>query len=422
MANEIIETYKLLEERIRSENVQIYFDMLDSPYPAFKSKAIQELTKQKIQTPIVKDFLQDPDKDVRFAAYRYLEKMGLLDEKTVKESLKDISPNIRKEAIISYISMGMEPIEYILDFAKDPDPIVRYQLLTTFLEFYPEDSNKLIEILKDDPYIKIRQLIYALDNISDTLVSINIEKSVKTMALKRYYEASDSITFFNTLKEVYFECDIDTKNLIIKFFSGIPCEIINQFMDKVMNEESNLIILQNAAKTSKKVCGIDAIPSWLIEKFIQSDDARIVKYGLSLATEKEDMGYVELCREFLDAIDDDLVIGATDYLLHFQDYSLVDYVSDFLNSLSSKRIREGLKIIQKLKLENFVGDASNIASNKIYPVSIRKSAINLLKFFKAKDYWEIPHQILKDPYESGSLKLAALNALLRLNAEMVVNI
>lgn len=48
MANEIIETYKLLEERIRSENVQIYFDMLDSPYPAFKSKAIQELTKQKI--------------------------------------------------------------------------------------------------------------------------------------------------------------------------------------------------------------------------------------------------------------------------------------------------------------------------------------------------------------------------------------
>ncbi len=72
--------------------------------------------------------------------------------------------------------MGMEPIEYILDFAKDPDPIVRYQLLTTFLEFYPEDSNKLIEILKDDPYIKIRQLIYALDNISDTLVSINIEK------------------------------------------------------------------------------------------------------------------------------------------------------------------------------------------------------------------------------------------------------
>ncbi len=54
-----------------------------------------------------------------------------------------------------------------------------------------------------------------------------------------------------------------------------------------MNEESNLIILQNAAKTSKKVCGIDAIPSWLIEKFIQSDDARIVKYGLSLATEKK---------------------------------------------------------------------------------------------------------------------------------------
>ena len=26
-----------------------------------------------------------------------------------------------------------------------------------------------------------------------------------------------------------------------------------------------------SAKTSKKVCGIDAIPSWLIEKFIQSE-------------------------------------------------------------------------------------------------------------------------------------------------------
>lgn len=42
---------------------------------------------------------------MRLASYRYLEKMGLLDEQTVKESLMDISPNIRKEAIVSYITM-----------------------------------------------------------------------------------------------------------------------------------------------------------------------------------------------------------------------------------------------------------------------------------------------------------------------------
>jgi len=422
MANEIIETYKLLEERIRSENVQIYFEMLNSPYPAFKSKAIQELTKQKIQTPSVKNYLKDPDKDVRLASYRYLEKMGLLDEQTVKESLMDISPNIRKEAIVSYITMGIEPLNYILEFAKDPDPNVRYQLLIIFLEFYPEDSYKLIELLKDDPYIRIKQLIYALDNISDTLISPHVEKSVKNMALKRFYQASDSITLFNTLREVYFECDVDTKTLIIKFFSGIPCEIINKFMEKIIHEESNLVILQNAAKTSKKVCGIDLIPSWLVETFIKSDDARIVKYGLNLATEKEDMSYVDFCRKLLNEVDDDLVIGAADYLLYFQDYTLVDYVGDFISSLSSKRIREGLKIIRRLKLDNFIGDVALIASNKVYPVIIRKNAINLLKFFKAREHWEIPHQILKDPYESGSLKLAALNALLRLNAEMVVNI
>jgi hypothetical protein len=154
---------------------------------------------------------------------------------------------------------------------------------------------------------------------------------------------------------------------------------------------------------------------------VNSEEAKVVKFGLKLASEKEDMGYVEFCRDLLSAVDDDLVIGASDYLIYFQDYMLKDYVPNFLNSLSSKRIREGLKIIRKLKLDNFLEEISLIALNKMYPISLRKAAVNLLKFFKAKDYWEVPNQILKDPYENGNLKLAALNALLRLNAEMVVN-
>lgn len=422
MANEIIETYKLLEERIKSENIRIYFEMLDSPYPAFKSKAIQELTKQKIDTPIIKEHLKDPDKNVRFSAFRYLDKMGILDEETTKEALKDLSSAIRKEAVISYIQAGIQPIEYILDHAKDPDPIVRYTLLSTFLEFYPEDSQKLIDLLKNDPYIKIKQLIAALEDISQTLISDEIEKSVKLISLKRFYEREDSITFFNTLKEIYFECNNETKGLIIKFFSGLPCEIIKTFMEKIIQEEKDLNILQLAANTLKKVCSIDSIPSWLIEDLIKSEDAKTIKFALKLAAEKDDMSYVDFCRELLSEVDDDLVIGASEYLLYFQDYKLKDYVPEFLNSLSSKRIREGLKIIRKLKLENFIEESSDIASNKIYPTSVRKAAVNLLKFFKAKDYWEIPQMILKDPNENGNLKLAALNALLRLNAEMVVNL
>jgi len=411
--------YKNLEERIRSENLQEYVDMLNSPYPAFKSNAIKELTKRKVKIPTIKNFLQDPNEDVRVTAYTYLEKMGILDEKTVKESLKDKSPKIRQKAIASYITMGIKPIEYILRFAKDPNPNVRYQLLTTFLEVYPENSNKLIEILKDDPYKKIRQLIYSLDNISDTLISPQVEKNIKYIALKRFYEASDSITFFNTLKDVYFKCDIDTKILIIKFFSNLPCKIINQFMEKIIHEESNLVILQATARTIRKACGIDLIPSWLVETFIKSDDVRIVKYGLNLAIEKEDNSYVDFCRKLLNDIDDDLVISAVNYLLHFQDYSLADYVNNFLNSPSSKRIKTGLKIIRKLKLENFVGDVASIASNKEYPVSIRKNALNLLKFFKANNYWEIPYQIIKDSNEHNRLKSVALNVLWTFNPQML---
>ncbi|PNS00487.1 hypothetical protein X927_02885 [Petrotoga mexicana DSM 14811] len=421
MANEIIETYKILEERIKSENIQIYFDMLDSPYPSFKSKAIQELTKQKIDAPRIKEYLKDPDKNVRFSAYRYLDKMGFLDENTIKEALKDISANIRKEAIISYIQMGIKPIEFILEFTEDPDPMVRYQLISTFLEFYPEDSEKIISKMKNDPYVKIKQLISALENISETLKSEQVDKSVKVMALRRFYEREDAYTFFNSLKETYFDCNNETKGIIIKFFSGLPCEVINKFIEKIVQEEKDIHILQLAANTSKKVCGIDSIPTWLIDQLVNSEEAKIVKFGLKLATEKEDMSYVDFCRDLLSAVDDDLVIGASDYLIYFQDYMLKDYVPNFLNSLSSKRIREGLKIIRKLKLDNFIEDISLIALNKMYPISLRKAAVNLLKFFKAKDYWEIPNQILKDPYENGNLKLAALNALLRLNAEMVVN-
>jgi len=179
MANKKNETYKNLDKKIKSTSIQKYFDMLNSPYPDFKCKAIKELTKRKIKIPTIKNFLQDPNEDVRVTAYTYLEKMGILDEKTVKESLKDKSPKIRQKAIASYITMGIKPIEYILRFAKDPNPNVRYQLLTTFLEVYPENSNKLIKILKDDPYKKIRQLIYSLDNISDTLISPQIEKNIK---------------------------------------------------------------------------------------------------------------------------------------------------------------------------------------------------------------------------------------------------
>ncbi|PNR94147.1 HEAT repeat domain-containing protein [Petrotoga sp. 9PWA.NaAc.5.4] len=421
MANEIIESYKILEERIKSENVQIYYEMLNSPYPAFKSKAIQELTKHKIEISIVKDYLQDPDKDVRFYAYKYLDKMALLDEETVKTALNDISSAIRKEAIVSYISMKIEPLNFILKYSKDPDPNVRYQLLCMFLEFCPEESNEIIDLMKEDPYVKIRQLIFALDNISETLIDTNIENSVKLMALRRFYAVSDSISFFNSLKEIYFECDDQVKNLIVKFFSGLPCEVINKFIEKVINEENNLEVLQNAAKTLKKVCGIDNLPSFLIDRFINSENTKLIRFGLKLAAEKEDMGYIEFSRNLLNKIDDDLVIGAADYLLSFQDYTLTDYINDFMNSVSSKRIKEGLKIIKKMKLNNFLNEISEIAAKKIYPVSIRKAAVNLLKFFNAKEYWEIPHRILKDPYENGSLKLSALNALLRLNAEMVVN-
>src|SRR6056297_3736737 len=165
MANEIIESYKILEEKIKSENAKIFFEMLDSNYPAFKSRAIQELTKLKIETPAIKEFIEDPDREVRLSSLKYLEKMALLEEDDLIKLTKDISPAIRRESVKFFISMGVEDEKIIEEKIKDPDPTVRYQLLISYLEYYPEDSSKLIEKMKDDPYVKIKQLIEALENV-----------------------------------------------------------------------------------------------------------------------------------------------------------------------------------------------------------------------------------------------------------------
>jgi HEAT repeat protein len=422
MANEIIESYKILEEKIKSENAKIFFEMLDSNYPAFKSRAIQELTKLKIETPAIKEFIEDPDREVRLSSLKYLEKLALLEEEDLIKLTKDISPAIRRESIKFFISMGIEDEKIIEEKIKDPDPTVRYQLLISYLEYYPEESPKLIEKMKDDPYVKIKQLIEALENVSETMLDDTIPSNIKKISLIRYYEKTDAMVFFTTLKEVYGEVDKETKKIILRFLAGLPCDIIKKYLEGKIEEEKDYEILMSITKVIRKVCGTEDIPSWLINNFVDHKDPKIVKFGLKLAQDKEDMGYVDYARELLDEVDDDLVIGAADYLTFFQDYQLTDYVSEFLHSVSSKRIKEALKIIKKLKLENFINEISDIANNKKYPMSIRKNAINLLKYFKAKNLWEIPFNILKDPYENGQLKLASLNALLKLNPEMVTNI
>lgn len=159
--------------------------MLDSPYPAFRSRAITELMKLKIDTPAVKSMLKDSDQNVRLSALRYMEKMGLMDENEISESIKDISSAVRRDAVRIYISGGYEPLERITQYIKDPDPSVRYQFLISMLEFYPEDSEKIINQMREDPFIKIRHLIEAIENLSDTLKNPEIENSIKKIALIR---------------------------------------------------------------------------------------------------------------------------------------------------------------------------------------------------------------------------------------------
>ncbi|HOO74152.1 MAG: hypothetical protein H7A31_02795 [Thermotogae bacterium] len=422
MANEIIETYRLLQERINSENAKVFFEMLDSPYPAFRSRAITELMKLKIDTPAVKSMLKDSDQNVRLSALRYMEKMGLMDENEISESIKDISSAVRRDAVRIYISGGYEPLERITQYIKDPDPSVRYQFLISMLEFYPEDSEKIINQMREDPFIKIRHLIEAIENLSDTLKNPEIENSIKKIALIRSYESNDTMTFFNIIKNNYHEFNKQTKVLVIRFLGGLPCEIIKGFIENKLNDEKDEEIIYEFSKVIRKVCGLESIPSWITDNFIKSSNSVIMAMGFKLAAEKDDMGYVDYARELLDAIEDEIVIAASNYLAFFQDFTLSDYITKFLGSLSSKRVNAGLKIIRKLKMENFTSEIITIINNKYYPVTIRKNALNVIKYFKKTEYWEIPYNILKDPSERSDLKLVSLNTLLKLNPEMVTNL
>jgi hypothetical protein len=422
VANPIIEAYKILQEKIRHDNMRLYLELLESKVSTVKAKSIQELSKQKVEITHMHEMLNDNSPNVRISALKYLEKMGKLDCELLKSLFKDISPLIRKEAVKLYLSLGCEDFEELYPFAKDPDFKVRFQLVSSFIEFYPEDIDKIKDKFKDDPNPQIKVLLNITDNISEIILSEEIPLSLKKLILKRYFESNDSVTVYNTFTEIYNNSLKEMKLIIIKYISGLPCEISKNFFTKNIDEEEDIEILFELVNRGKKICGNDIVQDWVIDKFIDSDLPKIKNFGFRLAMEKDDMNYVDYARTLLDVVEDDLLNGAVNYLLYFLDYTLLEKVPEFLESLSIKRKNYALQIIKKLKAEQFLVEVSKIAENKQYPVNLRKNALNILKILKANSFWETPFNIIRDENESGTLKLTALTTLLKLNPEVVPNV
>ncbi|KLO23708.1 MULTISPECIES: HEAT repeat domain-containing protein [unclassified Marinitoga] len=422
MANPIIEAYKILQEKIRQDNMRLYLELLDSRVSTVKAKSIQELLKQKVEVTHIHEMLEDNSPDVRISALKYLEKMGRLDCEILKELFKDVSSTIRKEAVKLYLSLGCENFEYIYPLAKDPDFKVRFQLISSFIEFYPEDLDKMKEkfIGETNPQIKI--LLNITENISEVVLSNDVPLNLKKLILKRYFESNDSVTVYNTFSNIYKEADKTIKIILIKYISGLPCEISKTFFTKNIEDETNIELLFELVNRGKKICGNDIIPDFAIEKFIDSEITKIKNFGFKLAAEKDDMGYVDYARELLEVVEDELLNGPVNYLLHFLDYTLLEKVPEFLESVSVKRKNYALQIIKKLKAEQFLMEVSKIAENKKFPVNLRKNALSILKVLKANNFWETPFNILKDEAENGTLKLTALTTLLKLNPEVMPNV
>lgn len=422
MANPIIEAYKILQEKIRHDNMRLYLDLLESKVSTVKAKSIQELSKQKIEITHMHEMLNDNSPNVRLSALKYLEKLGKLDCEILKNLFNDISPLIRKEVIRIYLSLGCEDFESLYPLTKDPDFKVRFQLLNSFIEFYPEDLDKIKDKFKDDPNPQIKILLNGSDNISEVILSDDVPVSLKKLMLKRYFESNDSVTVYNTFNEIYRDADKTIKLLLIKYISGLPCEISKTFFTKNIDEEEDIEILFELTNKGKKICGNEIIQDWVVDKFINSDIPKIKNFGFKLAMEKDDMNYVDYARELLNIVEDELLSGAVSYLLHFLDYTLLEKVPEFLESLSVKRKNYALQIIKKLKAEQYLMEVSKIAGNKIYPLNLRKNALSILKILKANSFWEVPYNILKDENENGNLKLAALTTLLKLNPEVVPSV
>ncbi|WP_129409985.1 HEAT repeat domain-containing protein [Marinitoga lauensis] len=422
MSNPIIEAYKILQEKIRHDNMRLYLELLESSVSTVKAKSIQELSKQKVEITHMHEMLKDNSPNVRISALKYLEKMGKLDCTILKELFSDISPIIRKEAVKLYLSLGCEEFEEIYPLTRDPDFKVRFQLVSSFIEYYPEDIDKIKDKFKDDPNPQIKVLLNITDNISEVILSDEVPLSLKKLILKRFFESNDSVTVYNTFNEIYNNANKEMKLIIIKYLSGLPCEISKTFFNKNIDEENDIEILFELVNKGKKICGNDIVQDWIVDKFIDSEISKIKNFGFKLAMEKDDMNYVDYARSLLNVVEDELLSGAVSYLLHFLDYTLLEKVPEFLESLSVKRKNYALQIIKKLKAEQFLMEVAKIAENKIYPLNLRKNALSILKILKANNFWETPYNILKDESENGKLKLTALTTLLKLNPEVVPNV
>jgi hypothetical protein len=420
MKEGIIQQFNDMEKEIYTEEVKKHLQFLDAPYPELKAAALKNLERLNydLNNNII-DLINDPSERVRTAAYKFIsKKMNTLDEEKKRRFLfkkfNDFSHKLRKAAINEIISN-----EYLTDeikdkAIKDSSGSVRYEFLKKYVELYPEEKEKISNIFKDDPYTYIQKFIKGIKDIRSILLS-SASAKIKTDSLFLFLENSDSEKLFKVISDTFFKVNKTTKMTLIKFFKFLQQDDLVGFCKKIIKNESDSDVLDKIARILLKI-EIKALDDELAN-YLESKDPKLIKLFFFVNKKKDNMNYVENAREFMKVNDDDIILSAGDYLLHYQDYELTQYVHDFLNSKDSKRIAFAIKIIKKLKLENMIPELAEIVANNMYSATIRKAALKTIKMFKGKNFIFVAEDILKNKKENHGLRKEALHTLLKLNAE-----
>jgi hypothetical protein len=414
----------IFQEEIINEEIKKHLIYLESPYPVLIAASLRELDKLKY--PLnhkIFELIKNNDLRVRKEAYRYIRKrIEELPEEKRKEILftqfNDFSHHLRKDAIRQIIEK-----EYLNEDIKnkainDANGSVRYEFLKTYIEYNPSQKKVIASIFKDDPYSYIQKFLEGLKDIKSILLSSATTK-IKKDALRAFNE-ENTVEDLYKLYDLFFKFNKTTKNIMLSFLPILGKERIKNIAIKIIKNENDSEIIDRTVRILIKY-DINALDNSL-DDYLESKDSKLIKLFFFVQKKKDNMNYVENARSFLNTNDDEIINSAGEYLLYYSDYKLEKHVKKLLESKNSKRISLAIKIIKKLNLEIYLPELAIISNNKIYPSTLRKNALTVIKKFKAITYIFAVEDILKDSSEKASLRIEALKVIEKISNQRLKEI
>jgi hypothetical protein len=414
MANPIIEKYKeLMEEATRTEYLK-YSKMLESENPIDIALAIKKLSNMETIITGVKEFINHDNGKVRLEALKYCNKNKMIDNLELKQFIYDPEISVRLFALEKVVENDLLSFEEIEKLSKDSNEKVRIRL-ARLLKMY--DYHRLDELFKDETNPVIISIINE-GNEKEVILNPYVNEKTKEIIINRFVEQHDTVSIYNLLVPIYDELPNKLKKLVIKHITDLPLEFGKKFYIDQMDKEEDVELIRILITSVLSKYSIEVIRESDIAKIEEIQDPKIVNLKFKIAMLKDDPNHINEARQYVFKEEYDYAIR---YLLHFQDYMLVEKIEDMLKSNSLKMKSFAIDVIKKFALKDYADKLYELASDKRNPIPLRKKTVNILRTLKINGYSSKLYDIYKEETDK-KFKESIIKYIMKTEPEFLLHI